>query len=570
MGQDWSFYQPGNEVLLVPRPRNVSGTDGAETRSDHLEMVRASGIVSPRPVRNVYACLVHEARDCVLDLCRNLRHLDPDSTILLYNGGSDPALLAPDPALDRIGVVIHPNPRRMRWGSLHDFALDCMRFALAECSFDTLTIVDSDQLALRAGWTKVLGECLAAEPGTIGLLGNRPERLSAHTDVSAARTAWQEVELWRPFLRRFPEGENMWVHWTFWPSTVFTAEAARALVDLFDHDQQLQQILRHSRLWVTEEILFPTLTALLGFGVARSPGSYDYVRYGYGYSPGELEQALARPDAYWIHSVPRRYDDPLRTILRARFDRYDTGGRSAEATGVPSTLLSGSASVSGEPRTRLLSEIRRPILTQMREVSGWLGDDEADLLITMTDRALETCPDVRALVEVGSFRGKGTTVLAGVVRAMRPTAHVWAVDPHDGVVGALDQDLQREGPTLETFRQNVRRAGLEAFVETVQARAPDVAWSEPICLLLIDGLHDYASVSRDFRHFEPFLVEAGLVAFHDYADYYPGVRAFVDELINAGSYLVVDKTSSLIVLCRRVQPRAVVADESFLEARAAV
>jgi hypothetical protein len=35
---------------------------------------------------NVFACLVHEAPDCVVDLVANLQHLDPESTVLLYDG----------------------------------------------------------------------------------------------------------------------------------------------------------------------------------------------------------------------------------------------------------------------------------------------------------------------------------------------------------------------------------------------------------------------------------------------------------------------------------------------------
>src|SRR5689334_20476952 len=33
-------------------------------------------------IRNVFACLVHERQDCVVDLVRNLRSLDPDSLVL--------------------------------------------------------------------------------------------------------------------------------------------------------------------------------------------------------------------------------------------------------------------------------------------------------------------------------------------------------------------------------------------------------------------------------------------------------------------------------------------------------
>ena len=35
---------------------------------------------------NVHAVLVHESPECVSDLVANLRHLDPASTVLLYDG----------------------------------------------------------------------------------------------------------------------------------------------------------------------------------------------------------------------------------------------------------------------------------------------------------------------------------------------------------------------------------------------------------------------------------------------------------------------------------------------------
>ena len=80
---------------------------------------------------NIFACLVHESQECAVDLVRNLRALDPGSTILLYNGGRDPDLLRRGFPFERYGAVVHPEPRPLAWGWLHDFALDCIRFARA-------------------------------------------------------------------------------------------------------------------------------------------------------------------------------------------------------------------------------------------------------------------------------------------------------------------------------------------------------------------------------------------------------------------------------------------------------
>jgi hypothetical protein len=541
MGLDWPLYESRGEGLTCPRPRTA---DNVFTISAPSAETNAGN-----PARNVYACLVHESPECVADLVRNLRCLDPDSTILLYNGGPDGSLFANQGALEQNGAVVYPAPRPMRWGSLHQFAVDCMRFALSELTFDTLTIVDSDQLGLRHGWSARLEEHLAPMGDSVGLLGNLPERLTRNTSVAAAITAWQEFDLWRPFLQRFPDGENKFVHWTFWPGTVFTAKAAKELVHLFDHDTQLQEIMGRSHLWVTEEIVFPTLTALLGFQVVHSPGSYDYVRFRVPYGLADVSAALNRNDAYWIHPIPREFNDFRRGAIRSHFNQYETGPVLVRSSAQRPTSACAEPRLSVlpmlAPGSRIPYQVRQSVLHQMRQVRGWLGDAEADLLMTATDEALAACPDANAVVEVGSYCGRGTTVLAGVVRTLRPTARVWAMDPHDGLVGALDVGLHQEPPTLEIFRQTIQRAGLSNFVETIQAKAPSVTWSDAICLLVIDGLHDYGSVSADFLHFESFLADSALVAFHDYADYFPGVRKFVDELLVTGRYKTLTRAEAI-------------------------
>src|SRR5262245_44150622 len=157
-------------------------------------------------LRNVYACLVHESQECVVDLVRNLRCLDPDSTILLYNGGADGSLLQPRSCFDKLGARIHTNPRPIEASKVYQFALDCMQFALDELGFDTLTIVDSDQLCLQSGWSEAVAQQLASNHGTngssveyggVGLLGQgiggkAPERLPPQTRVTPAIGAWQE------------------------------------------------------------------------------------------------------------------------------------------------------------------------------------------------------------------------------------------------------------------------------------------------------------------------------------------------------------------------------------------
>ncbi len=485
--------------------------------------------------RNVFACMVHESQECVVDLVRNLRALDGTSPIILFNGGEDPSLTAGGFPFERYGVVVHPRPRLLAWGWLHEAAIDCMDFALERFPFDTLTIVDSDQLAVRAGYSAHLGSAFSDWEG-IGMLGKVRGPQPPDTPEGPVKAAWREIELWRPFLRRFPHGEEKFPHWTFWPSTVFTAAAARDLVDFCSREEQLPEILRHTKIWATEELVLPTLTALLGYRVEINPCSYEYVRYKVDYSGRDLKQALVRPQVFWIHPIPRRYDSPLRSELRQRFDHYqpaspdperDVGDEASDASPLLLTL---------------------PVLDRMRSIEGWLEDDEADLLTAAAVRAVQELPADHVVVEVGSYCGRSTVVLASVVQALRPAARVHAIDPHEGTVGALDRGLETGASTFERFQANLAAAGVDRVVESIRKHSFEVPWEQPISLLLIDGLHDYYNVARDFWHFERWVGPGGYIAFHDYADYYPGVKALVRELLAAGSYRTVRRVATLIVV----------------------
>ncbi len=188
-----------------------------------------------------------------------------------------------------------------------------------------------------------------------------------------------------------------------------------------------------------------------------------------------------------------------------------------------------------------------PVLERMRTIEGWLEDDEADLLLAAAASALRRA-DSDPIVEIGSYCGRSTVVLASAVKALASSNRVYAIDPHEGMVGSLDQGLTAGAGTLDRFQRNIAAAGVADVVEVIQDYSFEVEWSGPIGMLLVDGLHDFANVARDFQHFQTFLRPGSLVAFHDYADYYPGVMAFVDELLATGDYRRLALAQSLIVL----------------------
>ncbi|MBX3238398.1 MAG: glycosyltransferase [Chitinophagaceae bacterium] len=484
-----------------------------------------------RPLKNIFACLVHEKEDCIIDLVRNLHYYDPASTILLYNGGENKNLLHNTGLLKKYGAIIHPHAHPVKYGYLHDFALECMQFATDNLSFDCFTIVDSDQLLVRSNYSDYLSGFFNEKTG-VGMLSNAPAKISADNRSNhVALQAFKEYELWKPLLQTFHNGEEKFVHWTFWPSTVFTAKAIKDMLLLFKENEILKNIIAQTKIWATEEVIFPTLVRLLGYEIALAPHSYDFVRFRQPLTKNDLNAAMTRQDVFWIHPVERKYENPVRGQVRERSGHY-TPKQMKNATGAqPAELILNSA-----------------LISRMKKINGWLSDREAELLIAAAIKACSDFPAPQHIVEIGSYHGKSTVALGNVVKSFFPKAKVFAIDPHDGLVGAADQGLQQLSPSLQAFKKNIGDEQLNDFVELIPDYSFNVNLKKPVHMLFIDGLHDYSNVARDFHHFSEWIPPSGYIAFHDYANYYPGVVAFVDELVNTGQCRRVQLADSLIIV----------------------
>lgn len=192
-----------------------------------------------------------------------------------------------------------------------------------------------------------------------------------------------------------------------------------------------------------------------------------------------------------------------------------------------------------------------PLLNKLQGIQGWFDFEEADLLICTVLKACVELPTPHNIVEIGSYHGKSTILLGSVVKSYFPSSKVYAIDPHEGIVGATDQGLQSLSPSLFMFNKNISDAGLSQFIELIKDCSFNVHWRKPITFLFIDGLHDYENVSRDFKHFEKYIISGGYIAFHDYVIYYPGVITFVNELLNTDDYIKICHVKSLIVIQKK-------------------
>jgi hypothetical protein len=191
------------------------------------------------------------------------------------------------------------------------------------------------------------------------------------------------------------------------------------------------------------------------------------------------------------------------------------------------------------------------LLERMDGIDGWLSRDEAAFLALLTADGVRLAPDA-AVVEVGSYCGRGTVVLAGA-SAAPGRGRVHAVDRFDGVVGSAPAGLHHGEPTWERFRATVRSAGLGRRLRMHRARSADLDWQEDVALLVVDGWHDYVSVRADVDRFAGHVVVGGLIAFHDAASYAPDVGRVLGELLDTGDWVRVGQVGTLAA-ARRSRP----------------
>ncbi|HEV3227064.1 MAG TPA: class I SAM-dependent methyltransferase [Acidimicrobiales bacterium] len=152
-------------------------------------------------------------------------------------------------------------------------------------------------------------------------------------------------------------------------------------------------------------------------------------------------------------------------------------------------------------------------LAAVAHVDGWMTDGQARLL---WDRALATASGER-IVEIGSFRGRSTTVLA---LAAPVGVDIVAIDPHAGndrgpqeIEGFEDAAAEDH----EMFHANLDRAGVAGRVRHVRAFSQDAlgAVSGEIALLYIDGAHRYRPALADIRVWGGRVRRGGTLLIHD-------------------------------------------------------
>jgi predicted O-methyltransferase YrrM len=173
----------------------------------------------------------------------------------------------------------------------------------------------------------------------------------------------------------------------------------------------------------------------------------------------------------------------------------------------------------------------------MSAPEGWLTDAQSERLRA---RAVAATGPV---VEIGSFRGRSTIVLA---------AHgdVVAIDPHAGSdrgpqeIGA---DAGRGNADYDAFHANLAAAGVAERVRHVRKPSADAHGDVPgdIALLYVDGAHRFGPAREDIARWGARVRPGGTMLVHDAFSSVGVTAALLVECIARGGWRYAGRTGSL-------------------------
>jgi len=152
-------------------------------------------------------------------------------------------------------------------------------------------------------------------------------------------------------------------------------------------------------------------------------------------------------------------------------------------------------------------------LAVIEGIEGWLTDAQAR---TLWDAAVRTGAG-GAVVEIGSFRGRSTIVLALAVGAR---GRVVAIDPHSGGDRGpqeISPDQVRGDRDHAEFIANLERAAVTNRVTLVRERSAEAldAVAGAVDLLYVDGAHRYRPALADIEQWGARVRPGGSMLIHD-------------------------------------------------------
>ncbi len=183
------------------------------------------------------------------------------------------------------------------------------------------------------------------------------------------------------------------------------------------------------------------------------------------------------------------------------------------------------------------------VVALVSDVEGWMSRDQAERLF----RAAASTRPGDQIVEIGSFRGRSTIVLAS---AAPEGVAVVAIDPHAGNDRGpqeIDGFVAEAATDHEVFSQNLATAGVADRVRHVRAfsnEAHEQVEGE-VAVLYIDGAHRYGPALADIRDWGARVSPGGTLLIHDSFSSVGVTLAILRELVCGSRLRYVGRSRSL-------------------------
>jgi predicted O-methyltransferase YrrM len=185
------------------------------------------------------------------------------------------------------------------------------------------------------------------------------------------------------------------------------------------------------------------------------------------------------------------------------------------------------------------------VTARVAEVEGWMSPGQASTLYDAARR----CPAGGTIVEIGSFRGRSTIVLAS---AAAPDVSVIAIDPHAGNDRGpqeIDGYADAAADDHAVFLANLARAGVADRVRHIRKFSDDALADvdAPIDVLYIDGAHRYGPARADIRDWGARVADGGTMLIHDSFSSIGVTLAILRELLLGSRFRYVGRSRSMTI-----------------------
>jgi hypothetical protein len=253
-----------------------------------------------RPKKICFALLVHDKKELVKQLIENIYFYCPNSSIVLFNGGEDPALC------EHLNVPVCPTSRKLEYGYTTIYFLEAMEWVEENgIDYDYFINIDSDVLFIHKGFEEFIASQMS-DTDYLGV-GLRPD-----DSWVPGMEFKKDIERWHGFFCVYP------FYGVFNVGQVFSKKLVKELVS-YPLKESLKKALIETPAFGTDEIVYVNLAKELGFKVKSYPKELEHViRYRPHFSIDEILKMLHTETYNWLcHPIYRNEAEPIRQLILA-------------------------------------------------------------------------------------------------------------------------------------------------------------------------------------------------------------------------------------------------------------